>query len=86
MQRAVALSLLQVYADLTSNAANAPVSKPFYLFIDEPEICLHPTGQKKLLDALMVISKTKQVFVTTHSPFMLSSPNLKIRDFSFLKR
>ncbi|OWF74750.1 hypothetical protein B4902_01140 [Yersinia frederiksenii] len=77
MQRAVALSLLQVYADLTSNAVNALISKPFYLFIDEPEICLHPTGQKKLLDALMVISKTKQVFVTTHSPFMLSSPNLK---------
>lgn len=77
MQRAVALSLLQVYANLTSNAANAPVSKPFYLLIDEPEICLHPTGQKKLLDALMLISKTKQIFFTTHSPFMLSSPNLK---------
>lgn len=77
MQRAVALSLLQVYANLTSNAANASVSKPFYLFIDEPEICLHPTGQRKLLDALMIISKNKQVFFTTHSPFMLSSPNLK---------
>lgn len=77
MQRAVALSLLQVYADITSNVANAAVSKPFYFFIDEPELCLHPTGQKKLLDALMVISKRKQVFVTTHSPFMLSSPNLK---------
>lgn len=77
MQRAVALSLLQVYADLTSNVANAPVSKPFYLLIDEPEICLHPTGQKKLLDALMVISKNKQVFLTTHSPFMLSSSSLK---------
>ncbi|EOB4238476.1 ATP-dependent endonuclease [Raoultella planticola] len=77
MQRAVALSLLQVYADLTSNVTNAPVSKPFYLFIDEPEICLHPTGQKKLLDALMSISKSKQVFVTTHSPFMLSSSKLK---------
>lgn len=77
MQRAVALSLLQVYAEVTSNAANAAKSKPFYLFIDEPEICLHPTGQKKLLDALMLISKTKQVFVTTHSPFMLSSPHLK---------
>ncbi|HEJ7889700.1 TPA: AAA family ATPase [Serratia liquefaciens] len=77
MQRAVALSLLQVYANITANAANANVSKPFYLFIDEPEICLHPSGQKKLLDALMVISKTKQVFVTTHSPFMLSSANLK---------
>lgn len=77
MQRAVALSLLQVYAEVTSNAANAAISKPFYLFIDEPEICLHPTGQKKLLDALMLISRTKQVFVTTHSPFMLSSPHLK---------
>lgn len=77
MQRAVALSLLQVYAEQTSNAANAAVSKPFYLFIDEPEICMHPSGQKKLLDALMVISRTKQVFVTTHSPFMLSSPYLR---------
>lgn len=46
MQRAVALSLLQVYAEVTSNAA---ISKPFYLFIDEPEICLHPTGQKNHL-------------------------------------
>ena len=77
MQRAVALALLQVYANITSNAANAAVSKPFYFFIDEPELCLHPSGQKKLLDALMVISKTKQVFVTTHSPFMLSCPRLK---------
>lgn len=77
MQRAVALSLLQVYADLTSNAAHASISKPFYLFIDEPEICLHPSGQKKLLDALMVISKTKQIFISTHSPFMLSSPYLR---------
>lgn len=76
MQRAIALSLLQVYADVTSNATTAAVSKPFFLFIDEPEICLHPSGQKKLLDALMSISRTKQVFVTTHSPFMLSSPNL----------
>ncbi|WP_133013119.1 ATP-dependent nuclease [Marinomonas flavescens] len=77
MQRAVALSLLQVYAEITSTVENSAVSKPFYLFIDEPEICMHPTGQKKLLDALMVISKTKQVFVTTHSPFMLSSQKLK---------
>lgn len=77
MQRAVALSLLQVYAEITSTSTDSIVSKPFYLFIDEPEICLHPTGQKKLLDALMVISRTKQVFITTHSPFMLSSPLLR---------
>lgn len=77
MQRAVVLALLQVYAEITSKVANPTISKPFYLFIDEPEICLHPSGQKKLLDALMSISKTKQVFISTHSPFMLSSPFLK---------
>lgn len=77
MQRAVALALLQVYAHITSNASNAPISKPFFLFIDEPEICLHPSGQTKLLEALMLISKERQVFITTHSPFMLSSPKLR---------
>ncbi|MCX0499221.1 ATP-dependent nuclease [Erwinia billingiae] len=78
MQRALALSLLQVYADITCNIQGAGVvGKPFFLFIDEPEICLHPSGQQKLLEALMMISKTKQIFVTTHSPFMLSSPHLK---------
>ncbi|HDR2590276.1 TPA: AAA family ATPase [Enterobacter ludwigii] len=77
MQRALALSLLQVYADITCNAHGAGISKPFYLFIDEPEICLHPSGQQKLLEALMIISKSRQVFVTTHSPFLLSSPYLK---------
>ncbi|MCV5217362.1 ATP-binding protein, partial [Escherichia coli] len=50
MQRALALSLLQVYAEITCNAHGAGISKPFYLFIDEPEICLHPSGQQKLLE------------------------------------
>ncbi|EMM6516307.1 AAA family ATPase [Enterobacter ludwigii] len=77
MQRALALSLLQVYADIACNAHGEGVSKPFYLFIDEPEICLHPSGQQRLLDALMLISKKKQIFLTTHSPFLLSSPHLK---------
>lgn len=76
MQRAVALSLLQVYAQIASAPDDSSVPKPFYFFIDEPELCLHPLGQKKLLDAFMVISQNRQVFVTTHSPFMLSSPNL----------
>ncbi|EAT4305993.1 hypothetical protein EYA11_25925 [Salmonella enterica subsp. enterica serovar Mbandaka] len=86
MQRAVALSLLQVYADITANSANAAVSKPFYFFIDEPEICLHPMGQKKLLDALLTLSKIKQVFVTTHSPFMLSSPKIKNSELFIFKK
>ncbi|AUZ05438.2 ATPase AAA domain-containing protein [Vitreoscilla sp. C1] len=86
MQRAVALSLLQVYAELTSTANNTTISKPFYLFIDEPEICLHPMGQKKLLDAIMLISKTKQVFITTHSPFILSSTEIRNAGLFILKK
>lgn len=78
MQRAVALALLQVYAEeLTKHPDDANLKKPFFLFIDEPEICLHPKGQEKLLNALLEISKTKQVFITTHSPYFLSTPYLK---------
>lgn len=77
MQRAVALSLLQVYADNLSESAKETIPKPFFLFIDEPEICMHPASQTKLLDALMKISQTQQVFITTHSPFMISSPYIK---------
>ncbi|WP_407904243.1 ATP-dependent nuclease [Escherichia coli] len=77
MQRALALALIQVYAEITANKEQRDRAKPFFLFIDEPEICLHPSGQMKLLDALMKISKNKQVFIATHSPFMLSSAKIK---------
>ena len=76
MQRAVALALLQVYAEALAHEPEQGITKPFYLFIDEPEICLHPRGQKKLFDALLEISKTKQIFLTTHSPYFLISPYL----------
>lgn len=77
MQRSIALALLQVYAEELAYDSEKGQTKPFYLFIDEPEICLHPKGQTKLLDALLEISKTKQVFLTTHSPYFLSTPHLK---------
>lgn len=77
MQRAIALSLLQAYAEFAYNGHDSGDSKPFYLFIDEPEICLHPSGQQKLLDALMTLSKKRQIFIATHSPYLLSSPHLK---------
>lgn len=77
MQRSVALALLQVYAEEIAYDVQQNQTKPFYLFIDEPEICLHPKGQTKLLEALLEISKTKQVFLTTHSPYFLATPNLR---------
>lgn len=76
MQRAIALALLQVYAKTLAHVPENNTTKPFYLFIDEPELCLHPRGQKKLFDALLEISRTKQVFLTTHSPYFLISPYL----------
>jgi len=70
MQRAVILSLLQVYArritELEDEEGNVKI-KPHFLFIDEPEMGLHPQAQKKLFDALQVIAKTHQVFISTHS-------------------
>jgi len=77
MQRSVALALLQVYAEeLTKHPDGNDIKKPFFLFIDEPEICLHPKAQEKLLEAILEISKTKQVFLTTHSPYFISTNNL----------
>lgn len=76
MQRSVALALLQVYAEVLAYDEKQESSKPFYLFIDEPEICLHPKGQQKLLKALLEISKYRQVFVSTHSPYFLNTPHL----------
>ena len=76
LQRGVALTLLQVYAEIVSKNSDKTIQKPFIFFIDEPEICLHPLGQKKLLESLLTISKKQQVFITTHSPFFLEGPTL----------
>lgn len=73
MQRSVSLVLLQVYAEnLVKIPEKGNLTKPFFLFIDEPEICLHPQAQIKLLNALLEISKKQQVFITTHSSYFLN--------------
>lgn len=66
MQRAVALALLQVYINLQSQGG----PKPFYFFIDEPELCMHPLAQIKLSNALRTLAQQQQVFLTTHSPYI----------------
>lgn len=70
MQRALALSLIQVYAGVLDNEENT-LSKPIMFFIDEPETFLHPKAQDKLIDSLNKISEKYQVFITTHSPYLL---------------
>ncbi|MFO0781348.1 MAG: AAA family ATPase [Candidatus Saccharimonadales bacterium] len=72
MQRALALALVQVYADvLTKHPEDPKKTKPLFLFVDEPETFLHPRAQEKLLAALTKISEIRQVFVATHSPYLL---------------
>ena len=86
MQRSIALALLQVYADIVVQKAEATHSKPFFLFIDEPELSLHPAGQYTLLNALLSLSKTKQIFITCHSPIFLQNPQIKQSRIFFFKK
>lgn len=76
LQRALALALIQLYSEEICKHPDDPQKKkPLFLFIDEPETFLHPKAQEKLLNALDIISDVQQVFVTTHSPYLLKSFN-----------
>lgn len=68
MQRALALAVIQVFARVSSKMGGAV---PIVFLLDEPETFLHPRAQSKLLNALDKISKTNQIFVSTHSPYLL---------------
>ncbi|MCJ1989087.1 ATP-dependent nuclease [Lactococcus carnosus] len=73
MQRALALSLIQVYSQI--DMEDDEICKPILFFIDEPETFLHPQAQDKLLNSLEKISTNSQVFITTHSPYLLKKFN-----------
>lgn len=73
LQRAVALAVIRLYARmLASKKQGKEYSDSLFLCIDEPEIWMHPKAQEQLAQALSIIGKTEQVFVTTHSPYVLS--------------
>lgn len=77
MQRAVALAMVQVYAEILKEQQGAAINKPLYLFIDEPEVCLHPKAQEKLFKALLELSENNQIFISTHSPYFLASHHVR---------
>jgi predicted ATP-dependent endonuclease of OLD family len=78
MQRAVMLSMLQVYAKIICKKSNKEEKvKTLLLLLDEPENCLHPKAQKKLLEALITISKNQQVFIATHSHYFFHTQNIQ---------
>ncbi len=54
---------------ILKNIAGASKGSIVYL-IDEPELHLHPKAQEKLLELLLEESKSKQIIVSTHSPYL----------------
>lgn len=70
MQRAIALGAIQYYARMTASLDKANTA-PLILMLDEPETWLHPNAQLKLGEALGKIGEQEQLFVITHSPYLL---------------
>ncbi len=53
----------------------APLVEPVTLILDEPENHLHPAWQRRVLPAVQKLFPKAQMFVVTHSPFVVSSLN-----------
>ncbi len=52
-----------------------PLDIPLILLLDEPESHLHPAWQRQLIPAAQQLFPNAQIFVVTHSPFVISSVN-----------
>ena len=62
MQRALMLAIIQAYAEFRKGREG--VGKSFLFFIDEAELHLHPTAQRKLKDVLLSLCENiDQVFL-----------------------
>lgn len=71
MQRGLMLAIIQAYADFRKSSED--LGKSFLFFIDEAELHLHPTAQRKLKKVLHELSKdTDQVFINTHSSVFIA--------------
>lgn len=85
VKRTLVFSILRTYVEkLNSDNQNTD-----YIFLfEEPELYLHPNGQRILYNVLEKLSGKDQVFVTTHSPNFFSATSketcfIKIyKDFS----
>lgn len=60
--------------DRLKSKDNIPVlDRNFILFLDEIEIHLHPSWQRKILPVVQKLFKNAQIFIATHSPFVVAS-------------
>jgi predicted ATP-binding protein involved in virulence len=49
------------------------LERNFILFLDEIEIHLHPSWQRKILPVVQDLFPNAQIFISTHSPFVVAS-------------
>jgi len=65
-QASITMAILRAYSELKLGGINP-------LFIDEPELFLHPQAQKNFYNLLKKITDENniQIFYTTHSPYLL---------------
>ncbi|MCK5522118.1 MAG: AAA family ATPase [Thiomargarita sp.] len=49
------------------------LERRFILFLDEIEIHLHPIWQRKILPVIQKLFPNAQIFVSSHSPFIVAS-------------
>jgi predicted ATP-binding protein involved in virulence len=73
-------SILSWIADLLMRLDRIPwendvplLERPFVLLLDEIDIHLHPAWQRRVLPMVQRLFPNAQIFVTTHSPFVVSS-------------
>lgn len=79
VKRLVLLNFFRAEAERRTNDRDVP---DVIYAIEEPETSQHPDHQRKLIDALIELSKAKhtQIILTTHSPSLV-----KMLDFEHLK-
>ena len=61
----IILSILEAYVTLSQKHTE------YILMVEEPEVYLHPSLQRKMIDTLLLISRNNQVIFTSHSPITI---------------
>lgn len=76
MQRALMLAIIKTYSDYRRD--NDELGKRFVFLIDEAELHLHPTAQRQLKNALIVLAENgDQVLINTHSSVLVTDDHPK---------
>lgn len=79
LQRALIFAYIRAYAKFIGETeiseGRGPLFGNFILAIEEPELYLHPNGQRKMFNVLEEICKTDQVILCTHSNFFVNMHN-----------